>query len=136
MIINQGTYPLDKIKKAIKGSLGQIGVIARRLGVDRELVVDYLQKFPELLQALANEEEDKKDAIERAFLEKIKEGNVPCILLAIKTLCKDRGYSEDKLQTSQLSLFQTSNEYDLGSLSIEELEQLEKIRKKIDNDSP
>lgn len=136
MTRNQETYPLDKVKKAIKGSLGQIGVIARRLSVERELVVDYLKKFPELLQALANEEEDKKDAIERAFLEKIKEGNVPCILLAIKTLCKDRGYSEDKMQPSQLSLFQTTNEYDLGALSTEELEQLEKIRSKIDSDSP
>jgi hypothetical protein len=128
------TYPIDKIKRAIKGSLGQIGTIARRLGVERSLIVDYLNRYPELLYSLACEEEDKKDAIEIAFLEQIKKGNVPCILHAIKTLCKDRGYSENiSIKPTQLQLFQTKTEYDLGKLTDDELEQLERINKKLES---
>lgn len=129
------TYQVDCIKKAIKGSFGQIGTIARRLNVERGLIIDYLYKFPELLDLLAHEEEDKKDVIEIAFLEQIKKGNVPCILHGIKTLCMDRGYSDDlNKKPTQLQLFDKKTEYDLSKLTEDELEQLERINKKLESD--
>ena len=127
------TYPIEKIKKAIKGSLGQIGVVARRLGVERELIVEYIYKFPELAKYLAYEEEDVKDAIVMAFLAKIKEGNIPCIIHGLKTLCKDRGYSENvQMKPTQMQLFQTKTEYDLGRLTDDELTELERINRKLE----
>jgi hypothetical protein len=87
--------PLEQVLKAIPGSLGIIGVIAKRLGVDRSLILDYHTKYPEVVKALQDEEEGKKDLIESAFINLVNEGNERAILFGMKTLCKDRGYHEN-----------------------------------------
>ena len=87
--------PLEQVLKAIPGSLGIIGVIAKRLGVDRSLILDYHTKYPEVAKALQDEEEGKKDLIESAFINLVNEGNERAILFGMKTLCKDRGYHEN-----------------------------------------
>lgn len=128
------TYPLDKIKKAIKGSWGQIGEIARRLEVERSLVIDYCQRFPEIMQALADEEENKKDIFEKAFISLVvDEMNPSAIIFAMKTLCKDRGYSENvQMKPTQMQLFEMKTEYDLGRLTDDELSELERINRKLE----
>ena len=95
--------PLEQVLKAIPGSLGIIGVIARKLGVDRSLILDYHTKYPEVAKAIQDEEESKKDLIESAFIDLVNEGNERAILFGMKTLCKDRGYNENQV-TAQINL--------------------------------
>jgi hypothetical protein len=95
--------PLEQVLKAIPGSLGIIGVIAKRLGVDRSLILDYHTKYPEVAKAIQDEEESKKDLIESAFIDLVNEGNERAILFGMKTLCKDRGYNENQV-TAQINL--------------------------------
>jgi hypothetical protein len=95
--------PLEQVLKAIPGSLGIIGVIAKRLGVDRSLILDYHTKYPEVAKAIQDEEEGKKDLIESAFIDLVNEGNERAILFGMKTLCKDRGYNENQV-TAQINL--------------------------------
>jgi hypothetical protein len=85
---------MDQILKAIQGSYGIIGEIAKRLAVPRHSIHEYCLKYPEVQQAIAAEEEAKKDFIEQAFLDLIAQGEPRAIIFAVRCLLKDRGYHE------------------------------------------
>lgn len=87
--------PIEQVLRAIPGTLGIIGSIAQKIGVERELILDYQNKHPEVAKAIQDEEESKKDFIESAFIQLIEDGNERAILFGMKTLCKDRGYHEN-----------------------------------------
>lgn len=84
----------QQILKAIHGSYGVIGTIAKRLAVSRQIVHEYAAKYPAVAAAIAYEEESKKDFIEQAFLDLVASGEPRAVIFAVRCLLKDRGYHE------------------------------------------
>ena len=93
---------MEQILKAIEGSHGIIGEIARRLAVPRKTIHEYCLKYPEVQQAIADEEEAKKDFVELAFLNLVASGEPRAIIFAVRCLLKDRGYHEQLPQQLEL----------------------------------
>lgn len=92
---------MEHILTAIKGSYGVIGEIARRLAVSRQTIHEYCLKYPEVQQAITDEEDAKKDFIEQAFLDLVAQGEPRAVIFAVRCLLRDRGYHEQPIPTQQ-----------------------------------
>lgn len=75
-------------------SFGNIGVIARRLGVSRTTVYSYLNEWATAQKAVDEGRELLKDFAEGKIAQHISEGNVTMLIFYAKTQMKDRGYIE------------------------------------------
>lgn len=85
---------LDRIELAIStSSTGFISEICQRAGISYGMYKSFMEdpKFKELVDEM---NEKKRDFIESKFLEKIEEGNMTAISLAMKSrFMKSRGYA-------------------------------------------
>jgi hypothetical protein len=100
-------YSLDEVLDAVKGtgafagddgmpksSSGNISYIARRLGVERQTVYNYIDKWVTVERAVKDEREAMLDYTENQLLNQVREGNITAIIFTLKTLGKSRGYVE------------------------------------------
>jgi hypothetical protein len=100
-------YSLDEVLDAVKGtgkfaddegvpksSSGNISYIARRLGVERQTVYNYIDKWVTVERAVKDEREAMLDYTENQLLTQVREGNITAIIFTLKTLGKSRGYVE------------------------------------------
>lgn len=94
---------IEQILKAVHGSYGIVGTVAKRLAIPRQKVHELCAQYPEITQALKHEEDSKKDFIEQAFLDLVAGGEPRAVIFAVRCLLKDRGYHE-QLSTPQQSL--------------------------------
>jgi len=85
---------IKKVKEAIKGSKGIISVIAKRCEVTRLAIYKYIEKHPKLKEEIQEEREKLVDIAELGLLTKLNEGENWAIAMVLKTLGKNRGYSE------------------------------------------
>lgn len=85
---------VENVAKAIKGSGGIMATVARRCKVDRAAVYRFLQKHPDLKQALNDEREIIVDTAEERLYSSVKKGEPWAIKLVLHSLGKNRGYSE------------------------------------------
>lgn len=90
----------DKIRKALKATAGNVTAAADQLGCTRRSVYNWLDRYPELKEAVAEERERLVDLAESALKKKISEGDTASIIFTLKTLGKKRGYIE-KQQVEQ-----------------------------------
>lgn len=74
--------------------MGVQTVIARRLGINRVTVSEYLKKDSALREAFEQEKESALDLAESKLLQGINEGDTDCIRFFLRTIGKSRGYSE------------------------------------------
>lgn len=88
-------------KKAVKDSMGNISVIARRLGTSRKAVYDYMERRPEARDLIEEEKGVLWDTAELSLVSKMKEGDMRAIetLLLKHAEGRARGYG-DKLDIS------------------------------------
>jgi predicted transcriptional regulator len=96
-------------KKALKGSGGIYSHVARKLGVSRQAVSQYIQKNPELMELIQQEEESINDLAESKLITKLNEGDNQMIKFRLTTKAKDRGYVERQeiVNSGNLSLNHT-----------------------------
>jgi hypothetical protein len=87
-------YTVEQMVEAIKGSGGLVSVIAQRLGCGRATVYRYVSRYQSVREALDSERAVLLDRAESELFRLIGEGNVQAIIFALKTLGKDRGYTE------------------------------------------
>lgn len=86
-------YKKCEIKKAIDGSFGLMSTIAKKLGCNWHTAKKYVDKF-DLTKELEAEREKKLDFTETMHLQNIKAGDTASIIFTLKTLGRNRGYSE------------------------------------------
>ena len=85
---------IKKFKLAVIGSRGIQNEIAKRCGVERSTITNYLTKRPELRILIEQEREKMIDIAEDELDKLIKCGSFKAIQLLLKTKGKNRGYVE------------------------------------------
>ena len=82
--------------EAIKGSYGIMSTVAARLHCDWHTADDAIKRFPEALQAMADEGESVLDFTEGKAIERIRDGDGVMIRFMLATKGKKRGYTYDE----------------------------------------
>jgi hypothetical protein len=75
-------------------SFGNVTAIAKRLGVERQTVYGYMERWASVRQAVEDEREKRKDFVEDRMMKRIMEGSDTMIIFFAKTQMKDRGFVE------------------------------------------
>ena len=88
----------EQILTAIKGSFGIMTTIAKRLGIDRNTALKYVNQNEATRQALINEQEACGDLAETEILKLLKDGDAQTIRWYLGRKFAGRGYSE-KIET-------------------------------------
>lgn len=87
-------FGIKDIKLAIEGSGGNKTEIARRLKCTRQTVENYLERFPELVRALAKEDDLMVEIAESNVLQMLVAGNEKITMFVLETRGKARGWSK------------------------------------------
>ena len=88
-----------ELLEAIKGSYGIMSTVAARLHCDWHTADDAIKRFPEALQAMADEGESVLDFTEGKAIERIRDGDGVMIRFMLATKGKKRGYTyEERLE--------------------------------------
>lgn len=82
------------VEKQIEDTRGNISTMARRLGVSRKAIYEFIAKRPSLGQALQDAREAMIDNAESVLYKKVLEGSTPELLFFLKTQGRGRGYTE------------------------------------------
>ena len=91
---NKNQYTAQEFIEAIAGSGGVISVIARRVGCEWNTAKKYIDTYPTVAQAYANEFESTLDAAESAILKGITEGNTQDAKWYLSRKGVKRGYAD------------------------------------------
>lgn len=83
-----------KFAEALKDSGGIITTIANRLGVSRQAIYKYLERFPEFKQDLEDETEKILDMAEISLFSQVKGRDIGATKYLLSTKGKRRGYVE------------------------------------------
>ena len=94
-------YEIKSFLKVIPGTGGLYSEIARRLKINRKTAADYCKKFPELVEAIKQEEESIIDEAEGGLFYKIKRKDQWAIGYFLARKGKHRGYVERTEQDHQ-----------------------------------
>ena len=79
---------------ALKDSLGIITSACEAVGISRRLYYNWMETDADFAQKAKDIKESQKDFVEGKLLEKINDGDTTAIIFYLKTICKDRGYTE------------------------------------------
>jgi hypothetical protein len=85
---------LDLVAAALTSSGGNVSATARRFGVQRASVQDFIAKHPNLQTILADARESLLDEAESSLMKAIKDGEGWAVCFCLKTQGKKRGYVE------------------------------------------
>lgn len=93
-INGEGFWAAEPGEQRLTSSFGNVTTIARRLGVGRQTVYNYLDRWTTARAALEDAREQRKDLVEDRMLRRILEGSDTMMIFFAKTQMKDRGYVE------------------------------------------
>lgn len=97
------TVTLDDIKYALVQAKGSLAKAAESLGTTRAVLKRKVRMSPVLEALMAEIREEKLDLAEYKLTEQVEKGYFPAIAFMLRTLGKDRGYSERNTMEHQLS---------------------------------
>lgn len=124
-------HSTEEIIAALREGAGVVGVGARILGVHRITMWRYVNKYPEVKEALEEINEEELDDSELRMLKAKRAGHLATIRWHLATKGKHRGYSQRVEATGKDgSPIETAPQPDLSGYTPEELAQLYRIRKR------
>jgi len=91
----QRVFKKKEVLDAIKGSNGIVSNVSKRLKCDWHTADNFIKKWPETIQALADERESYLDLTESACIDRINAGDGQMIRFVLATLGKKRGYGTE-----------------------------------------
>jgi len=83
-----------RIIKALQGANGVLIQAAENLGCSRQVIYNYIKKYPKVAEAYEEANETNIDNVESKLMELINGGNVPSTIFFLKTKGRSRGYVE------------------------------------------
>ena len=92
----QRVFKKKEVLDAIKGSNGIVSNVSKRLKCDWHTADNFIKKWPETMQALADERESYLDLTESACIDRINAGDGQMIRFVLATLGKKRGYGTEE----------------------------------------
>jgi hypothetical protein len=88
----QPAHNLNQVLAAVSGSRGVKSVIAQRLGVTRQTVTNYENRWAKVREAIHEERETLLDFAEVRLYEKVSVGDWQAVKYVLSTLGRSRGY--------------------------------------------
>lgn len=70
-----------------------ISKACKEVGISRRAYYDWMED-PKFAEAFKEAEEEFLDSLENVFLSKVQQGDTACVIFAMKTKLKKRGYTE------------------------------------------
>ena len=119
---------LNLVINAINRNNGNITLTAKSLSCEKHVIYKMMETHPELREIISKARETIVDEAEESLLRNIKEGNIPSIIFALKTLGKSRGYNTTASKLPNWAA--VLKEANLKKLTDEQLALLEKAIKK------
>jgi|DEB0MinimDraft_3_1074331.scaffolds.fasta_scaffold38350_2 hypothetical protein len=87
-------YTAQEVADAIIETKGFITYTAKKLGCDRKTVYRYIERYDICQQAVTDARAGFLDMAEMTLHNKILDGDVTATIFALKTIGKERGYTE------------------------------------------
>jgi len=87
-------HTLETIEIALRINNGSLSRAAEDLGIERSVLKRKIAYSPSLEKVLQDIREQKVDVMEEKLFEQIENGNVTAITFGLRTLGKERGYTE------------------------------------------
>ncbi len=84
----------ESVTAAIRDMNGNISAVARRLGVCRQTVYNYIERHPSVKDVLTEARETMLDNAESALYRAVLNGEAWAVCFFLKTQGKSRGYVE------------------------------------------
>ena len=120
-------YTVKVFKEGIKGSYGNVTMIAQKIGCERNTVYEWLANHLELREQLESEREKIVDLAESKLLINVNQGETSSIHFVLKTLGKSKGYVEKQILEHEGTL-----EHKIDLMSKEERKKrMKELRKKL-----
>jgi hypothetical protein len=85
---------VGQIEVALKEAKGNLTYASRALNIERPVLQRKIDYFPHLGRLLAQIREEVLDQAEHQLLEQVDEGYFPAISMVLRTIGKERGYTE------------------------------------------
>lgn len=92
--MNKEKYTKKEMIEALTACKGMVYVAARRLGCAANTVYNFIEKYPEVKAAMQQERGVLIDIAEIALAKAVQNGEPWAVSLTLKTIGKDRGYTE------------------------------------------
>jgi hypothetical protein len=92
--MNKEKYNKKEIIAALVVSKGTVYIAARRLGCAANTIYRFAEKYPEVKEAMHHERGMQIDVAELQLQAAVNRGEPWAIALTLKTIGKDRGYTE------------------------------------------
>lgn len=92
--MNKDRYTKKEIIAALVASKGMVYVAARKLNCVAQTIYNYAEKYPEVKQVMQQERGLMVDIAEIALYKALQNGEPWAVSLTLKTIGKDRGYTE------------------------------------------
>jgi hypothetical protein len=99
METKQEKLTAEQVAKAITDAHGIVAVAARALGVHRVTIERYVDKYPSVSIAKQQAREGIIDLAEGELYKAISRGELAAIFFLLKTIGKNRGYTERQEMT-------------------------------------
>ena len=96
--VKQPKYTKAEVLAACEGCLGIQANVYRKLKISRRAFFDYRRKWPEIQQAIDDEQEQGLDVAEDKLMQKIQAGNLKAITFYLEKKGAERGWSGGKQQ--------------------------------------
>lgn len=90
----KGKFTEKDVIDALTASKGMVYVAARRLGCVANTIYNYAEKYPAVKEAMTQERGLMVDTAEIALYKAVQNGEPWAVSLTLKTIGKDRGYTE------------------------------------------
>ena len=93
---NKGPRPKftpDQVAEQIRLARGSVTGVAKRLGVTRQTVYNYIGRYPQLQVDLEDAREDMLDLVEAKLFERAVRGEPRAMIFVLRTLGRSRGYT-------------------------------------------
>ena len=87
-------HKAQEVAAALRKNNGMLAAAARELGVSRQTVYNYINKYVTVKEARDEARDTLLDMTETKLFEAIQKGNITAIMFALKTIGKERGYVE------------------------------------------
>lgn len=129
---NENRHTIEGVCTAIRQARGMKTIAAQILGVNRSTIHRYVDRYPEVAQAVEDAKSLTLDLAENKLYERMMAGDSWAVCFLLKTQGKHRGYVERQEHTGQngtalQAQHETMQTLDLTKLSVKQLEALHEL---------
>jgi hypothetical protein len=128
-------YTAAQVRDALQHTRGMVTLAARQLGCDPDTVQKYCQRYPTVQQAKIDARAEMLDEAELRLWNAIQRGEPWAIAFCLRTLGRERGYTEGVAVTVEIHQVAARIAVSMGLTTAEVLAEAERILAEIDHET-